>query len=311
MIVTLTMNPSIDRTIILDTMKIGETNRVQAVYTDPSGKGINVSRVLYKLGVSSVAMGFLAGSEGQFMEESLQERGLQTRFTWLNEGKTRTNLKLYEVANNRTTEINEQGPNVTEQDLARLWADLKEVLSQCKLLICSGSLPPGVDSKFYFELITYCQKEKIKVCLDTSGPALLEGIQAKPYFIKPNQDEAETLLNRSLQGRTDLKKALEDLKILEIPVIVLSLGAKGALFYKKGEPTIWAKAQAKKVKSTAGCGDSLVASLSTSLLQEAPWETAVTHAIATSTATVEMEGTSFPSQRQIAAVLPRVVLEEV
>ena len=309
MIVTLTMNPAIDRTVTVDTFVLGGTNRVQEVRIDPSGKGVNVSRALIKLGHSSVAMGFLGGTEGEFIASELQRCNIEPKFTWLKKGGTRVNTKIYELATNRTTEINELGPIVTAEEKANLWKAFEEVLPKAKLLICSGSLPKGIDFPFYYELIRKCNDLGVKVCLDTSGPALTEGIKATPYFIKPNKNEVEALLNQTIEGSSAVKKAMRELTTLGIPLVVMSLGEEGALFYRQGQPIIWGKAAAEPVRSTSGCGDALVAGVISCILEGRSWEETVRWSTAVATATAEIASTAFPDRNHIRKILPKVTIK--
>lgn len=311
MIVTLTLNPAIDRTVTINTVALGETNRLEEVRRDASGKGINVSRALAKQGISSVAMGYLAGTEGEFIATTLEKYNIETKFTWIRQGSTRLNTKIYEKATKRTTELNEPGPLVQAKDTENLWRYLESILPKTSFLICSGSLPRGVDTSFYYDLIKKCNQLGVKVFFDSSGTALTQGVKASPYFIKPNQDEAKTLLKRAIGDKSAMKATLEELAKLAIPFIVLSLGEDGAIFYSDQKPLLWAKAPAEQLGSTSGCGDALVAAFVASLLQNKSWEDIVRWSIATATATAELSGTTFPDKEHIKRVLPRVLVEDM
>lgn len=311
MIVTLTMNPAIDRTVTLESVALGETNRIQEVRIHASGKGVNVSRALLRQGLNSIAMGFLGGQEGAFIESQLRLAGIGTKFTWVEQGNTRINTKVYEKDAGRTTELNEPGPEISSQDVEALFAAVEEVLPQTNYLICSGSLPRGVKDSFYYDLIQRCKQSGVKVFLDASGTALTQGVQAKPFFIKPNEDEVEMLLGRRVSNRSEIKAAMQDLKEFGIPYIVLSLGEAGAVFCSEGHPLLWAQAVAEPVLSTSGCGDSLVASFVSSLVQRRSWEDTVKWSVATATAKAEISGTVFPDLQHIERTLPRVRIEEL
>ncbi|HHT72247.1 MAG TPA: 1-phosphofructokinase [Firmicutes bacterium] len=311
MLVTVTMNPSVDRTVALEELALGETNRVKDVRTDASGKGINVSLALRQLGFPSIAAGFLAGREGRFVEAEVREFGITPHFTWLKKGSTRVNIKVYEVGHNRTTEINEPGPVVEPQDEAAIWRDLAQVIPQAEYVICSGSLPPGVKPDFYSRLIDKCRELGVKVCLDASGPALLEGIKAKPFLIKPNEDEVEQLLGWKPEGKEEIRAAAASLTKLGMEMVIMSLGADGAVFYREGEEVLWGRAAADPVRSTSGCGDALLAGVVSSLLTRRTWDETVRWSIATATATAEIFGTGFPTVEHIKQVLPRVVVESL
>ena len=311
MLVTLTMNPSVDRTVALAELALGETNRVQEVRSDASGKGINVSRALMQLGIPSTAAGFLAGREGEFVEEAVRSFGITPHFTWLNQGQTRINTKILELNHNRTTEVNEPGPKVDAAAEAALWQDLAELIPQAEYVVCSGSLPPGVNHDFYFRLVEKCRAQGVPVILDASGPALIAGVKAKPFMIKPNVDEVAQLLGWRPEGKEERSRAIASLAELGIEIVAMSLGADGAVFYRRGEAVLWGRAAAEPLASTSGCGDALLTGVLVSLLAERPWAETVRWSIATATATAEIFGTNFPDQAHIESVLPRVVVEEL
>lgn len=311
MIVTLTMNPSVDRTVALDELTLGATNRVREARVNGSGKGINVSLALKKLGISSAAAGILAGREGQFVEDTVRSAGITPYFTWLKQGATRVNTKVFESKHNRTTEINEPGPQVGAEDEAALWRDLKAVVPGADYLICAGSLPPGVEPGFYRRLTSWCRERGVKVCLDASGKALMEGVRAQPFMIKPNEDEVEQLLGWRPAGKEQMLTAVQRLAGLGPEIVIVSLGGEGAVFYRRGEDVLWARARAEPLASTAGCGDALVAGVISSLLAGRTWEELVCWSVAVATATAEIFGTEFPTVHHVQRALERVIIEKL
>lgn len=311
MIATLTMNPAVDRVVTLANIELGGTNRLKQVHDYACGKGINVSRALKKLGVDSVVLGLFAGNEGEMIESALAEEGIRLNPTWLTTGRTRVNVKVYEEDLVRTTELNEQGPEVSLQDQEALWQTLDSLLPQLNYLICSGSLPPGIVPTFYAELLTKCAPFGVKVCLDASGEALREGIKNRPFMVKPNKDEAEDLLGMTIGNRESLVKAVDQLLKMEIPLGAISLGADGAVFYQQGYPAYFAKAAASQVHSTAGCGDALLSGLLASILKGASWEESVCYSVATATATAELSGTEFPDTNHVACRAKDVFMEKL
>ncbi|NMB00623.1 MAG: 1-phosphofructokinase family hexose kinase [Firmicutes bacterium] len=311
MIVTLTMNPAVDKTVAVDVLGLGETNRVSEVITDASGKGINVSRALVKLGFSSTTAGFLAGQDGRWIEEELLKQGITPKFTWLAQGRTRVNTKIYEKLTGRTTEVNEPGPIVQKIDEEALWEDLDALIPVTQYLICSGSLPHGLATDFYARLIKRYGNFDVRICLDTSGSALASGVQARPYLIKPNLDEAEHLLGYVIDDLDSVQSAMKSFIQLGIPLVILSLGEKGAIFYREGAEPLWARAEAELIGSTSGCGDALLAGVVSGLLAQRPWDETVRWSIAVATATAEIFGTKFPNLEHIERVLPRVQVEKL
>ncbi|MGI6650170.1 MAG: 1-phosphofructokinase [Limnochordia bacterium] len=312
MIVTLTMNPAVDRTVIVDSFALGQTNRVLDVHTAAGGKGVNVSRALMQWNVPSTATGFLAGLEGEFIAKALQSGKIEPRFVWLaGKGKTRTNTKIYDSASRLTTELNEPGPEITRKDEAALWRLLEGLLPQAKLIVCSGSLPRGISTSFYCELTQRCNRLGVLVCLDTSGPPLAEGVKAGPYFLKPNKEELENLFGKKLENELQIVGAIKQLAKYGIQLIVVSCGEDGAVYYKKGEPLFWGKAVASPVNSTTGCGDALVAAVVLALTKGMGWEDTVRWAAAAATGTAELAGTDFPELKHIESIIPRVDLRRI
>ena len=149
------------------------------------------------------------------------------------------------------------------------------------------------------------------MCLDTSGPALTAGVKAKPVMLKPNEDEVEQLLGWKPAGKEEMLAAVERLVHLGSELVVMSLGAEGAVFCRQGEEVLWGKAAAEPLASTSGCGDALVAGVVACLLTNRSWEETVRWSIATATATAEIFGTGFPDEEHIRRVLPRVVVERL
>ena len=309
MVLTLTANPALDHTVTVEKLELGGTNRVSLSHAAVGGKGINVSRALRQLGVASAATGFLAGPEGRRVEESVAEQGIRPDFIWLKEGSTRVNVKIYEASENRTTELNNPGPIVGQEDAHALLDRLDSLLPQVDFLVCAGSLPQGLPSSFYAAVIEKARVYGVKACLDTSGAALAEGVCAKPYLVKPNKDEAEQLLGYPIVGLQAVRTAVRDLAELGIPVVVLSLGGEGAVFYRTGEDIVWGRAQAEPLRSTTGCGDSLLAGTVAAIKAGLSWEETVRFAVATATAAAELFGTEFPSKTHIEGVLHRVQVQ--
>ncbi|NLL42148.1 MAG: 1-phosphofructokinase family hexose kinase [Firmicutes bacterium] len=312
MIVTLTLNPAVDRTVVVDSMALGQTNRVLDVHVAAGGKGVNVSRALIGWNTASAATGFLAGLEGEFIASALRESNIEPKFARLaGTSVTRTNTKIYDRSTRLTTELNEPGPEIARKDEEDLWQLLDGLLPETKILVCSGSLPQGTSPSFYHDLVQKCNRLGVLVCLDTSGPALAEGVKSGPYFIKPNQEELENLLQRKFTSELEIVEAIKDLAQFGISVITVSLGENGAIFYKQGQPIFWAGAAAEPLNSTTGCGDTLVAAMVFALAKEMGWEATVRWAAAAATATAELFGTDFPEPKHIENIIPRVNLRKI
>ena len=195
MIYTVTLNPALDKTVRVLQFAIDQVNRAKALQLDPGGKGINVSKVLHQLGQPNLAMGFLGGETGDSIARRLTALGIQHDFVRIS-GETRTNLKLFDLSNQKITEINEHGCPVDAKDLASFVQKFNQLLPTCEIVVLSGSTPPGIPDNFYYECIEDAKKAGKKVILDADGEAFRLGLKAIPYAVKPNLHARDHNLKR-------------------------------------------------------------------------------------------------------------------
>lgn len=186
MIYTVTLNPALDKTVEVPGFALDTVNRIVSVRTDPGGKGINVSKVIAKLGGASVAMGVLAGAAGRAIAAQLEQQGLTCDFCFAGSGETRTNLKVVDPQGRTHTDINEPGPAVGPRVLEELLGRLTRRLAAGDIVVLAGNLPAGAPSGTYRDWTAACRQAGAKVFLDADGSLLAEGIQAAPYLVKPN-----------------------------------------------------------------------------------------------------------------------------
>lgn len=287
MILTVTLNPAVDKNCRLEELHIGAVNRLSTATGWAGGKGINVTRVLRQFKLPVMAIGFLGGNNGKMIEEAVEQLGADCFFTQV-EGETRVNTNLIED-NGRVTEILEPGPTITGKKLEEFIKCYVGCLEQCNLVILSGSLPKGVPVDFYATLIKLSNAYGVKTVLDTSGEALKAGLEAVPYLVKPNRTELEQLVGRSLTTREEL--AAEAAKLLQkgIQKVVVSLGSEGMMYVDR-EGSLFEPAKQVRVLSTVGCGDTAVASLCMSELAGEDREMALRKAVALSAANATTEG---------------------
>lgn len=259
MIYTVTLNPALDKTVEIPGMALDTVNRITEMRTDPGGKGINVSKVIAKLGGESCAAGILGGGSGKMLEKLLEGEPFATRFRFV-EGQTRTNLKIIDREGHTNTDINEPGLTVTAADLDALLHELLAELRPGDIVVLAGSLPKGAPQDTYRVWTSACKKVGARVFLDADGALLAEGIKAAPHLIKPNDGELSRLAGKKLETLEEL--TAEGRKLLErgIERVVISLGGRGALYLRKGS-TIYAEGLRVPVGSTVGAGDSVVAAL--------------------------------------------------
>lgn len=267
MIVTITMNPSIDISYPLDALKIDTVNRTDLVTKTAGGKGLNVTRVIHDLGGDVLATGVLGGFHGAFIASELKKAGIKQAFTPIKE-ESRDSIAILHEGNQ--TEILETGPTVSKEEQTSFFETFKELLRQASIVTISGSLAKGFPIDFYQKIVQAAHEQKVKVLADTSGESLrkvLEGEQ-KPYLIKPNLEELEALVKDtfSLEDLAKLQTALAQPLFDGIEWVIVSLGKAGAIakyhgrFYRVTIPTIQAV-------NPVGSGDATIAGLAYGISQ--------------------------------------------
>jgi 1-phosphofructokinase family hexose kinase len=304
MIITVTLNPTLDKTLSVPKLLPGTLHRAQILREDWGGKGINVSRALRALGIPSMLTGFMAGRTGQIMQRGLQADGFALHFQEV-EGETRRNITLLDVDSGQYTKINEPGPTVTPRDLADLQDRIDQMARPGDLWAFCGSLPPGAPSDLYARLIRQVQKRGGRAFLDTSGPALREGLSAHPFAIKPNSEEAAELLRRSLHGDGEHCAAARRLQAKGASVVALTRGAQG-LALAMSEDLLMATTPPVSARSPVGAGDAALAGLLRAVSVDCDPVETVRWIVACGTATAMQEGTGVGDQALVEQLLKQV-----
>lgn len=304
MIITVTMNPAIDKTADLEHFEHGGLNRLRNVIVDAGGKGINVSKTIKELGGETIATGFLGGSGGLMIKKVLMEQGIQFDFVdIINE--VRTNLKIVESDGN-VTELNEPGPFVTEEELELLTAKLLNYANEEALFVLAGSIPNGI-SKNIYKILTQKLKEKgAKVFVDADGELFINSLEASPDFIKPNRLELEEYFHKDYRVDED-ELIVMGQKLLDkgVGMIAISLGQMGALFLNK-EKVYRCPGLKVEAHSTVGAGDAMVAALSFGLHQGLALEECAKLGIAASAGAVTTKGTKPPKRELVNELMQKV-----
>ncbi|MGK2954550.1 MAG: 1-phosphofructokinase family hexose kinase [Solirubrobacterales bacterium] len=210
MIISVTLNAAIDRTVAVPNFRQGHRHRSVESRTVPGGKGVNVARALGLLGRPVIATGLAGGATGQRVIEQLGEESLLTDFVKISE-ETRINLAIIDPTSGEQTEINERGPTVQSNELDSFISRLDYLAGGAKLCVLAGSLPPGVDVDFYARLVTMLRSRGISVLLDAEGDAMSAGMRAGPHMITPNPLEAEELVGHEFESREELFQVLSEL----------------------------------------------------------------------------------------------------
>ena len=311
-VLTVTLNPAIDMRMRFSQVHLEALNRAQNVQLEPSGKGINVARALVRQGVEVTAVALLGGPSGAMLESQLLGQSIsELRLLRVPiAGETRCNVKVLDLERAAVTELNAPGPEVSTSELEALRQTLRREVSMGDLVVVSGSLPAGVPVEAYANLLRELSGLGVKTYFDADGAALQAGLEAKPFLIKPNRLEAETLLNVRIESRTDALEATRKFQTLGAQQVVLSLGAEGALFVSSTE-AVFAQSPAVQVHSTVGSGDALLSGVVAAQLHGLSWLEMARYATAVAAARVASSSLEFPAPHEIAALLERVQVSPI
>ena len=248
-VLTVTLNPCIDRTIYFNEFKQGATNYVDNIMEEAAGKGINVAIGLAHIEVPVKALGFAYTDDCKCLYQKLENEGIEHSFIEL-PGRMRVNQKLFDLSKKEMTECNERGQEVSETDVEKIFALLEEELKEASILVLSGSVPPGVDKTIYAKMIRMAKEREVLTVLDASGELLVEGCKEKPYLIKPNKEEFAAVFGAEENAMELIKSG--------ISYVCISLGADGMLLADRNGTQKYS-AKSADVISLQGAGDAMVA----------------------------------------------------
>ena len=309
MIVTVTMNPALDKTAETDRLVLGGLNRLEHITVDAGGKGINVSKTIAALGGHSLATGFLGGNPGREIEAALKAMHIETDFVSI-ENPSRTNMKVLSREHG-ITELNEPGPAIRSDEMDALTEKLRGYAKPGVFFVFSGSLPVGVEPDTYETFIHSVRQRGAKVFLDADGEAFRRALLAMPDLIKPNKEELAQYAPMAEEPSIDAYAALcLDLCNQGIETVVLSMGSQGALF-ANGTTLLYAPGLPVQVQSTVGAGDSMVGALVYAFDQGMSLEDAAVLAMAVSAGAVMTSGTKPPSLAIVESLKKQVVLTPI
>lgn len=308
-VLSVTLNPSIDKTITVEHLIPYGLNRVMSIRQDPGGKGINVAKVLKDFEANVTVFGLLAGNQGKLLSDFLKDAEIKYDFLQV-KGETRTNLKILDKSNNEMTEINEMGFEVTPEDLEAFKEKFKKSVKEAAAVVLCGSLPPGISKNFYAECIAIAKSEGVKTVLDADATALAEGIKAFPYAIKPNIHELERLDGHTFRSINEVANAAKRLIQTGIEIVIVSMGPDGAIVADRN--TVYkADSWDVTVKSPIGAGDSMVASLVYSILRNDSLYDIAKITTAAGTVTASKEGTQTCTKDEVLRSLDNVTVSKI
>jgi 1-phosphofructokinase family hexose kinase len=305
MIYTVTLNPALDRFIVVEQLLTEDITRILSETAYAAGKGINVSRVIRELGGHSVALGLVGGYEGLQLEGLLINAGVISDFTRIS-GETRTNIILREQTKGQQYVIGAAGPEVNATEIGLFYHNFNQIQNM-EYLILSGSIPRGVTPNLYGQLILAGKKKNAFIVIDTDGKSLRESIEYQPTCIKPNTYELSRLAERELQTESEIMGFCEKIHQKGIPYILVSRGRKGLLL-SSVKQKIKAIAPPVEVDSTVGAGDSVVGGFVLAHSRGKDLADCMRLACAAGTATAQTPGTELCHRAGVEAILLRVEL---
>lgn len=307
-IMTVTLNPAVDKTYTTQSVIVGNVNRMRTAMKIAGGKGVNVTKILRQYDCEVAATGFLGGYSGRFIEEELEKRGVDCRFIHV-EDETRSNMNIL-ADDGYVTEILEPGPVIPDRERDAFFEQYNTLLEECGLVILSGSVARGLDDDIYEKLIVRAADADVPVCLDSSGEGLRYGLRAKPQMIKPNWKELEYIMGHRIADRGEIIESAKFLRSRGISRVIVSMGNKGLLSVT-GRGVLYARAAGIVPVNTVGCGDSVVASYAVSYAKGESEEKAIVRACAVSAANATtLESASIPMETA-EDLMNKIILEKV
>jgi len=308
-VLTVTLNPSLDRTICVHGLRLGTTVMQSRDVLSAGGKGLNVSRALKVLGVSSIATGVVGGVTGDKICELIEREKILSKFLEVDEA-SRVNVTILDLKNDKKTRIMQSGPKVKKNEIDAFKRLFKKLLKRSTLVIFSGRSIYGASDAFLGQLIRMVRQRGLISVLDTSGQSLVLGLKAKPNIIKPNIQEAESVLNIKLNKLENIKKGLREFHRMGIPHVLLSMGKRGAIgsnchecWYVK-PPTI-------KAQNDVGCGDAFLAGFISSYLKGESFKQMLSFAVASGTANALSLIPGSLKQRDVSKLISRLKIARI
>lgn len=312
-IVCVSANPAIDRRLRLASFALGRINRATSVEPTPGGKAAHVAMAAQAMGASTLWLGFLGGSTGDEFAERFRKLGIDFVRVWTSK-ITRMNLELLEDSG-QITEVLEPGEKPSQAELDEMLRVLRGGLEHKErnaVVVISGSLPRGVKPGFYRALITAAKVGGSRVFLDTSGDALRVGLSAGPEFVKPNLEEAESLVGQRLKNQRAIVKATHELTGRGAESAAVSLGPDGLVWVERKNGPVWlARPPRLKAISAVGSGDATVAGFAVAATKNMSGEAAIRLAVACGAANCLAKSPGRISRKDVKSLMPRIEVRRI
>ena len=307
MITSICMNPSFDKTVEVDTLAVGEVNRIRTSRQDVGGKGINVAVVARRLGLKARCVGCVGRDGADLVSSALDRERIEHEFVKV-DGAVRTNTKIVCRDGKGVTELNEPGSPITSKELESVFALVEKCARDSEYLVFTGSLPPGCPPEIYRELIRAAGG--VPCVLDVGGEALNLGVEAKPFLIKPNLQELQDSVGMELRTMRAIRDAATSYLRKGVQHVVVSMGSIGAMYVGE-DASAFAPALKVQVKSTVGAGDAMIGGLLKGLEREKSVARAFRYGVAAGAASVMTEGTQLIVPSDFTNLLDQVRVQEV
>lgn len=297
MIYTVTFNPALDYVMNVNNLKTGEINRAESEHLNYGGKGINVSAILSRLGIETIALGFIAGFSGDKLAEMLNTDEINNDFIKLKNGCTRINVK---IKSDKETDINADGPKIQKDDLERLFEKLDR-LKQGDFLVLAGSIPKSLPDNIYENILEQLKNKNTKFVIDATGDLLLNVLHFKPFLIKPNHHELGDIFGVEITTLDDIVKYGKLLQEKGAENVLVSWGKHGAVLMDKQGGIHKIGNVPGKIVSSVGCGDSMVAGFIAGYIESGDYSYALKLGAACGNATAFSQ--SLASRKEIKTML--------
>ena len=309
MIITVTLNPAVDRTMHVPKFCAGRVNRATSSRVDAGGKGINVSKALKELGCDSIACGLIAGRYGRLIKEQLTAAGIKYDFVEV-PGETRLNVKI--ISDDGThTDINEPGFSVCEADFKRLVERVTKNAARDSIVVLSGSVPPNLPLSAYEQLcMNIAEKPGVRLIVDADGVHLKAALAAHPVFIKPNVSELASVLGYEPAGVSEIVEGARKMIGLGAQNVAVSMGGEGSVVVSPTRAVLVTPPKVPVV-GPVGAGDVMVAAIAQALEDNNDFPTLARYASAAGTASVTIEGTRMASRRVVLQVFEQTEVTEL
>jgi 1-phosphofructokinase family hexose kinase len=312
MILTVTLNAAIDRTVAVPNFRQGHRHRAVEASTVAGGKGINVARALKMLGRPVIATGLAGGPTGARLMERLAEESILTDFTWI-AGDSRTNLAVIDPTSGEQTEINERGPDVSDTELERFLEKLLYLARGARICVIAGSVPPSVPASFCARMVEELKQLEVETILDAEGEPLVAGLRAGPAAVTPNVSEAEGAVGYEFNDRDDIVSGLRSLieQGANEAVITRANGCVASLF--EGEARrIWeVTAPSLEPVATVGSGDAFLAGFAACRFEQRPPAECLRFAVACGAESTQHFGAGTLDPAEVDRLLDRIEISEL